>query len=1136
MGVHGPAHTQPTMGVNIKGFIAIGILMFASVCSAEDGSPMILENPTDLLVPVKEPAILNCHATGHPTPTITWYKDGQPMGPSPTGRYLLLETGDLFFLRVFNDQGDSDAGIYWCVATNHKGNATSTNATLEVAVLEDEFYTMPDDTQVAEGEPALLSCVPPHGNPQPVVTWQRDGETVDPASDHRYRIVDGANLVITGVRRSDAGTYKCMARNIYGERLSEPATLTVLVSPNFVEAPSSVLGEVGDTVDLLCSVEGDPQPEVFWRRVTPHDQLPVGRMSLEERSQVLRIHHVVSADSGIYSCHAENPVGAAVANITLEVIAAPSIDTTPKEGRVDISGTASYECYVSGSPMPSVYWTKEGSGVLITTGQSTSDGRLSVDAHNTLAITNVQHQDQGYYVCSSVGVAGSALSRVHLEVLNDINLPPPIISLAAPNQTLPLGTEAEMPCEVRGVPEPHVYWMRSGKVIKSDDRTSISSGNTLKITGLKVSDTDVYTCVASSEAGETIWTTALVVAKPTNPNIAFYKMPDIGLLPDPPEHVEVVNVNTTVVMLGWKHSQSGMSFLLGYTVQYWSPDLRGPWRVAQTEQTPTSAYSSVPVAIAVTGLQPSTEYIFAVRARNSYGVSPPSQFTHLVKTPSKSNGILLPLYDVQSQLSKESVRILNVEPMSKVLKIKWTFLVDAALLEGIFVYYRPIKDNNGKKPGALQVEKVSLYTNIGPPPTSHLLYGLHPTCWYEIFLVPYYNKVEGLASSVVRSKTLGRSALDPQITLQYTQENSTTVKVSWDPISENILSYSLMVTETGLMKNNIQNITSKTNWAYVSHLNPGATYIIQLHGNLPSGVKQLSTPLLVTTSYRDTHAFDPMYPSVTENTTTMNSYLIICILVAAVCIFLLVGITIFCIYRKHMKTKCQHYHTQDGTKDLYSEYAECWESSSRNGGLTSTMYTDIGDHGAPVSKMTQQQQRLHRPPTMIPGNVDCQKKMPEEVYEDLDTSFYKSGLITGPYATTPLLKEKYYSPEYKYVGVNIPESKYNLLHHNTNYEDSNKFIRHPTNNSLKTSHFQTENGSPILKFPPPPHPDGDFSSYNSLTSNYSLHQGNVTYSTNGVPKGLSSFATCHSQGSPVAQRNYTREGGRSSLRNQMHYQ
>ena len=51
------------------------------------------------------------------------------------------------------------------------------------------------------------------------------------------------------------------------------------------------------------------------------------------------------------------------------------------------------------------------------------------------------------------------------------------------------------------------------------------------------------------------------------------------------------------------------------------------------------------------------------------------------------------------------------------------------------------------------------------------------------------------------------------------------------------------------------------------------------------------------------------------------------------------------------------------------------------------MYKDIGSHGAPVSKMMQQQQQ--RPPAMITRKVDYQKNIREEVYEELDASIYK---------------------------------------------------------------------------------------------------------------------------------------------------
>lgn len=72
-------------------------------------------------------------------------------------------------------------------------------------------------------------------------------------------------------------------------------------------------------MELVCRVGGDPLPEVFWRRVEPPGDLPLGRMALEEKSQVLRIHHVAPEDQGMYSCQAENPVGSVAANISLLV-------------------------------------------------------------------------------------------------------------------------------------------------------------------------------------------------------------------------------------------------------------------------------------------------------------------------------------------------------------------------------------------------------------------------------------------------------------------------------------------------------------------------------------------------------------------------------------------------------------------------------------------------------------------------------------------------------------------------------------------------------------------------------------------------------------------------------------------------
>ncbi|CAG5878998.1 unnamed protein product [Menidia menidia] len=178
----------------IRKFILIfGLTLIGSRAQAEEWPPRIVHHPSDVVVRVGSPATLSCRADGAPKPSIGWLRNGQPLETAQGDGQLtpmVLSEGSLFFLSVGGGRrGQSHEGVYACVARNGVGVATSRNASLFIAGLQDEFSVQPADVEVAEGQAAVLNCGPPAGHPEPNVSWKKDGVPIN-SSDHHYTVVD----------------------------------------------------------------------------------------------------------------------------------------------------------------------------------------------------------------------------------------------------------------------------------------------------------------------------------------------------------------------------------------------------------------------------------------------------------------------------------------------------------------------------------------------------------------------------------------------------------------------------------------------------------------------------------------------------------------------------------------------------------------------------------------------------------------------------------------------------------------------------------------------------------------------------------------------------------------------------------
>ncbi|KAK8731820.1 hypothetical protein OTU49_007280, partial [Cherax quadricarinatus] len=82
-------------------------------------SPEIIDPPKYLDTLLAKTARLNCSVTGHPTPRIIWYKNGQSVNIK--GRAIITPSNQF----IFTNSITSDAGMYQCLVINEAGYASS---------------------------------------------------------------------------------------------------------------------------------------------------------------------------------------------------------------------------------------------------------------------------------------------------------------------------------------------------------------------------------------------------------------------------------------------------------------------------------------------------------------------------------------------------------------------------------------------------------------------------------------------------------------------------------------------------------------------------------------------------------------------------------------------------------------------------------------------------------------------------------------------------------------------------------------------------------------------------------------------------------------------------------------------------
>ncbi|XP_068547133.1 roundabout homolog 2 isoform X16 [Anas acuta] len=1007
--------------------------VYGSRLRQEDFPPRIVEHPSDVIVSKGEPTTLNCKAEGRPTPTIEWYKDGERVETDkddPRSHRMLLPSGSLFFLRIVHGRRSKpDEGSYVCVARNYLGEAVSRNASLEVALLRDDFRQNPTDVVVAAGEPAILECQPPRGHPEPTIYWKKDKVRID---DREERIsIRGGKLMISNTRKSDAGMYTCVGTNMVGERDSDPAELTVFERPTFLRRPINQVVLEEEAVDFRCQVQGDPQPTVRWKKDDADP--PRGRYDIKD-DYTLRIKKAMSTDEGTYTCIAENRVGKVEASATLTVrarpVAPPQFVVRPRDQIVAQGRTVTFPCETKGNPQPAVFWQKEGSQNLLFPNQPLQpNSRYSVSPTGDLTITNIQRSDAGYYICQALTVAGSILAKAQLEVTDVLtDRPPPIILQGPVNQTLAVDGTALLKCKATGDPLPVISWLKEGfTFLGRDPRTSIQDQGTLQIKTLRLSDTGTYTCVATSSSGETSWSAVLEVTESGGATVS--KNYDINDLPGPPSKPQVTDVTKNSVTLSWQPGTPGSLPASAYIIEAFSQSVSNSWQTV-ANHVKTTLYT-------VRGLRPNTIYLFMVRAINSQGLSDPSPMSDPVRTQDISppaQGV--DHRQVQKELGDVIVRLHNPVVLTPTtVQVTWTVDRQSQFIQGYRVMYR--QTSGLPSPAVWQNLEVKV-----PTERSAVLVNLKKGVTYEIKVRPYFNEFQGMDSESKSARTTEEAPSAPPqsvTVLTVGNHNSTSISISWDPPPPDHQNGVIQEYKIWCLGNETRFHINKTVDAairsvVIGGLYPGIQYRVEVAASTSAGVGVKSEPQPIIIGGRNEVVITENNNSITEQITDVVKQPAFIAGIGGACWVILMGFSIWLYWRRKKRKGLSNYAVtfQRGDGGLMS-------NGSRPGLLNASdpSYPWLADSwpatSLPVNNSTSGPNDLGNfsrgdvlPP--VPGQGDKTATMLSDgaIYSSIDfttkTSYNSSSQITQatPYATTQIL----HSNSIHELAVDLPDPQW----------------------------------------------------------------------------------------------------------------
>ncbi|GAA6226730.1 immunoglobulin superfamily DCC subclass member 3-like [Lates japonicus] len=579
------------------------------------------------------------------------------------------------------------------------------------------FLREPSDVIAVRDRPLMLDCRV-QGDEPIMITWRKNGVPL-PTSPRVWVLANGTLFIQSFQKRreggdADMGEYDCAAQNRYGMLVSRKAKVQLASLPKFHTHPVSMSVDEGGVARFQCQINGVPEANITWER----DRVPLNttdnRYTLLPMG-ILQVTGVRQADAGIFRCVATNPANTryshdAMLNVTggaSRIYKEPVILSGPQNLTITVHQTAILECIATGNPRPIVSWSR-------LDGRSIGVEGIQVLGTGNLMISDVSLQHSGVYVCAA-NRPGTRMRRTALGRLV-VQAPPEFLQWPQ-SVSKPAGGSAVFTCVAQGVPEPHLIWLKNGKVLMPGHNVKLTNNNsTLALTRISSADEAIYQCIAENSAGTNQASARLAVAQAKD-------------LPAAPQGLTASALSTNALQITWSQPPSNVTdSIIGYVLHI--RKIGEPDSLELQE-----AISKGNFQHDVTNLEPATTYSLYLKAYSPLGAS--QQSRTVVATT--LGGVPTPPTFFTKVVNSSSVQVL------------WELPSKAGKAEGFKLSYRKVPHAEFQGP-------IQLPYHVN----AHTISNMELGAVYEVKLVAYNGNGESDCSK--RLVSLAQEGLSDQNT------------------------------------------------------------------------------------------------------------------------------------------------------------------------------------------------------------------------------------------------------------------------------------------------------------------------------------------------------------------------------------